>query len=357
MSDNFIAKLLRWFQAHLRYVILFLVIVIGISAILTFPENQQNVMGWIVSITMQMATPLVLTGLGGMFSERGGVVNIGLEGMMLMGAYTGAAVAWFVNDAFLGVLAASAAGALLAAVHGVICVKFKGNHIVSGTGVILFGTGFSTIMLELTWNRKGQGDIVNSTIPDIVISPDTPIIGWMREHPFFGPAFSVISPVVIFMFAITIISWYVLYRTPFGLRLRAAGEDPSTLDSAGASVEWTRVIGVIISGALAGLGGAYLSIGFGSAFAKQMTSGRGFIALAAMIFGNWTPTGVLGAGLFFGFLDGLNYFIQIYFPALLPFSNFIAMLPFVLVVIALGLIRRSIPPKAIAIPYEKEKKG
>ncbi|MFW9769840.1 MAG: ABC transporter permease [Candidatus Thorarchaeota archaeon] len=350
MSKTFISKLLDWFKAHLRYVIILLVILIGVSAILTFPEDQQNVLGWLVSITMQMATPLVLTGLGGMFSERGGVVNIGLEGMMLMGAYTGAAVAWYIGDPFLGVLAACTAGALLAAVHGVICVKFKGDHIVSGTGVILFGTGFSTIMLELTWKQKGQGELVTNTIPDIIIPP-------IQDHPFFGPAFSVISPVVIFMFVITIISWYVLYRTPFGLRLRAAGEDPSTLDSAGASVEWTRMIGVIISGAFAGLGGAYLSIGFGSAFAKQMTSGRGFIALAAMIFGNWTPTGVLGAGLFFGFLDGLNYFIQIYFPSLLPFSNFIAMLPFVLVVVALGLIRRSVPPKAIAVPYEKEKKG
>jgi simple sugar transport system permease protein len=108
---------------------------------------------------------------------------------------------------------------------------------------------------------------------------------------------------------------------------------------------------------LAGLGGAYLSIGFGSAFAKEMTSGRGFIALAAMIFGNWNPIGVLGAGLFFGFLVGLNYFIQIYFQALLPFANFIAMLPFVLVVVALGLIRRSIPPKDVGNPYEKEKRG
>jgi ABC-type uncharacterized transport system permease subunit len=205
-------------------------------------------------------------------------------------------------------------------------------------------------MLQLVWNRQGQGELIKDTIPDIVIAP-------LQGHPFLGPAFSVISPVVVFLFVITAISWYVLFRTPFGLRLRAAGEDPSTLDSAGASVEWTRFIGVVISGCLAGLGGAYLSIGFGSAFAKEMTSGRGFIALAAMIFGNWTPVGILGAGLFFGFLDGLNYFIQIYFPVLLPFSNFIAMLPFVLVVVALGLIRKSVPPKADGIPYEKEKRG
>ena len=333
-----------------RYLAGLVAVVIGITAILSMPPTQQDIAGWILSITMQMATPLVLAGLGGMFSERGGVVNIGLEGMMIMGAFTGAAVAWYIGDWFLGVISACVAGGLLAAVHAVVCVKYKGNHIVSGTGVILFGSGFTTIMLELVWNQKGQGEIITNTIPDIVIPQ-------IQDVPFFGPAFSVISPVVIFMFVITAISWYVLYRTPFGLRLRAAGEDPSTLDSAGASVEWTRIIGVIISGCLAGLGGAFLSIGFGSAFAKDMTSGRGFIALAAMIFGNWTPFGVLGAGLFFGFLISLNYFIQIYFPALLPFANFIAMLPFVLVVIALALIRKSVPPKAIAIPYEKEKKG
>jgi simple sugar transport system permease protein len=333
-----------------RYIGVLAAVAIGIVAILNLPEQQQNIAGWLVSTTMQMATPLVLTGIGGMFSERGGVVNIGLEGMMLMGAFTGAAVTYFVRNPWWGILGAMAAGGLLAAVHAVICVKYKGDHIVSGTGVILFGTGFSTLMLQIVWQRQGQGELIRDTIPDIVIEP-------IRDHAFFGPAFSVISPVVIFMFILTAVSWYILYRTPFGLRLRAAGEDPSTLDSAGASVEWTRVIGVIISGCLAGLGGAYLSIGFGSAFAKEMTSGRGFIALAAMIFGNWTPTGVLGAGLFFGFLDGLNYFIQIYFPILLPFANFIAMLPYVLVVVALGLIRRSIPPKAIAVPYEKERKG
>jgi len=333
-----------------RILTLVATIIIGVIGIISMPVQQQQIAGWLVSITMQMATPLVLAGIGGMYSERGGVVNIGLEGIMLMGAFAGAAVTYYFDNPWLGILGSVAAGGLLAAVHGVICVKYKGNHIVSGTGVILFGTGFTTLMLEVVWHQKGRGELITNTIPDIVIPQ-------IQSHPFFGPAFSVISPVVVFMFVLTAISWYILYRTPFGLRLRASGEDPSTLDSAGVSVEWIRVVGVIISGCLAGLGGAYLSIDFGSAFAKEMTDGRGFIALAAMIFGNWTPSGILGAGLLFGFLDGLNYFIQIYFPVLLPFSNFIAMLPFLLVVVALGLIRKSVPPKAIAKPYEKEKKG
>ncbi len=309
-----------------------------------------DLIGWVFAVTLQMATPLVLAGLGGMYSERGGVVNIGLEGMMLMGAFTAAAVTYYTLNPWLGILAAVAAGGGLAAVHAIVCVKFKGNHIVSGTGIILFGAGFTTLMLEVVWHRKGYGETITNTIPDIVIEP-------IQNIPLIGQAFGVISPIVIFMFVATILSWYILFKTPFGLRLRAAGEDPSTLDSAGVSVEWTRAIGVIISGCLAGLGGAYLSIGFGSAFGKNMTDGRGFIALAAMIFGNWSPFGILIAGLFFGFLDGLNYAIQIYFPALLPYANFIAMLPYLLVVVALGVIRRSIPPKGIAIPYEKERKA
>ncbi len=342
-------RLINW-RSQYRTLAVLASIVIGLIAINFMPVEQQGIAGWLVATTLQMSTPLVLAGLGGMYSERGGIVNIGLEGMMLMGAFTGAAVAYFARDPWLGLIGAVMAGGLLAAVHGVICVKYKGNHIVSGTGIILFGTGLSTLLLEVVWHMKGQGEQVTNTVPDMVFPA-------LQDHPFLGPAISVISPVVLFMFVITAVSWFVLFRTPFGLRLRAAGEDPSTLDAAGVNVEWTRFIGVVISGCLAGLGGAYLSIGFGSAFAKEMTSGRGFIALAAMIFGNWTPFGVLGAGLFFGFLTSLNYFIQIYFPALLPFANFIAMLPYVLVVVALGLIRKSVPPKAIAIPYEKEKKG
>jgi len=342
-------RLINW-RSHYRTLAILASLVIGLIAINFMPVDQQKIAGWLVATTLQMATPLVLAGLGGMYSERGGIVNIGLEGMMLMGAFTGAAVAYYAKDPWLGLLGAVMAGGLLAAVHGVVCVKYKGNHIVSGTGIILFGTGLSTLLLELVWHQKGQGEQITNTVPDIVI-PE------LQGHPFLERAFSVISPVVVFMFIITVVSWFVLFRTPFGLRLRAAGEDPSTLDSAGVSVEWTRFIGVVISGCLAGLGGAYLSIGFGSAFAKEMTSGRGFIALAAMIFGNWTPFGVLVSGLFFGFLSSLNYFIQIYFPILLPFANFIAMLPYILVVVALGLIRKSVPPKAIAKPYEKEKKG
>ena len=159
------------------------------------------------------------------------------------------------------------------------------------------------------------------------------------------------------MLVITILCWYVMYKTPFGLRLRAAGEDPSTLDAAGINVETYRIIGVLLSGILAGLGGAYLSVGYENAFAKNMTAGRGFIGLAAMIFGNWTPIGCLLAGLFFGLLEGLEFALQIGLgpEAVVEYLSFIQMLPFLLVIVALAGIRKSVPPKAIGKPYEKEK--
>ncbi|MCF2137654.1 MAG: ABC transporter permease [Candidatus Thorarchaeota archaeon] len=305
--------------------------------------------GWLIKTTLQMATPLVLTALGGMFSERTGVVNIGLEGMMLIGAFSAVAATYFTSDPWIGVLVGVIAGGMLAAIHAIICVKLKGDHIVSGTGVILFAGGFTTLMLDVIWGAKGISDEV-SKLPQVVIPG-------IQDVPLIGTIFGSLSPIVYFMFIATILSWYVLYRTPLGLRIRAAGEDPSTLDAAGVNVEIIRIVGVILSGCLAGLGGAYLSIGFGSRFGKMMTAGRGFIALAALIFGNWSPKGSFLAGTFFGFLEGLQMYIALSFPDLLPFSNFVRMIPYILVVIALAGIRRSVPPKGIAIPYEKERQG
>ncbi len=315
-------------------------------------ERFYDLTGWLLQATLQSATPLILAALGGMYSEKSGIVNIGLEGMMLMGAFTAVAATYFFYDPWIGVLAAVLAGGLLGIVHAIITVKMKGNHIVSGTGIILFAGGFTTLMLEVIWNRKGMSEQVTA-LPNVNIP-------FLRDIPIIGVAFDNLSPIVYFTFVLVIVSWYVLYRTPFGLRLRAAGEDPSTLDAAGISVEKYRFIGVVISGLLAGLSGAYISISFGlPAFGKQMTGGRGFIALAALIFGNWSPFGVLGAGLFFGFLDTLQFFVG-FVPAwawVQGYSQFIQMLPFVLVVLALAGIRKSVPPKAIAVPYEKEVKA
>jgi ABC-type uncharacterized transport system permease subunit len=303
--------------------------------------------GWLIKTTIQSATPLVLAALGGMYSEKSGIVNIGLEGMMLIGAFSAVAATYFSENPWLGLIVAVVAGGALAAVHAVICVKLKGNHIVSGTGVILFAAGFTTLMLDVIWAQRGVSDEV-TRLPQVIIPGIAGI-------PILGDVFGSLEPIVYMMFFAVIISWYVMYKTPFGLRVRASGEDPSALDTAGVNVETIRFIAVIISGCLSGLAGAYLSIGFGSRFGKAMTAGRGFIALAALIFGGWTPIGSFLAGTFFGFLDALQGYISLTIPELLPYNNFIKMLPFILVVIALAGIGRARPPKAVGTPYEKEK--
>ncbi|NWF95766.1 MAG: ABC transporter permease, partial [Candidatus Thorarchaeota archaeon] len=225
-----------------------------------------SVIGWLLGATLQMSTPLVLTALGGMFSERSGVVNIGLEGMMLIGAFTSVAIAYTVGNPWLGLLGAVVGGGLLAAIHAIVSVSFKGNQIVSGAGIILIGSGISTIGTIMVWGNPGYSAPLSSDkqIPNVEI----PII---QDIPIIGPAFGSQSPVVYLMFVIVILSWYVLYRTPFGLRVRAAGEDPSTLDAAGVNVDRTRILSVVISGCLAGLGGAYLSLGYTKAFGQGMT--------------------------------------------------------------------------------------
>jgi simple sugar transport system permease protein len=306
------------------------------------------ILGWLIKATLQMGTPLVLTALGGMFSERSGVVNIGLEGMMLTGAFTGAVASHYSGNPWLGILVGIIGGAALGLLHAIICVKFKGNQIVSGTGLILIGFGLSTLGLQVVWGRKGRSD----EVPGI-----TPVeLPFIRDIPGIGTAIGNLSPIIYLMFVIVVISWYVLYKTPFGLRIRASGEDPSTLDTAGVDVEWVRIVAVVISGCLAGLAGAYLSLGFENAFAKNMTSGRGFIALAAMIFGNWTPIGCFLAGMFFGFLDGLQYALQITLgvEVVSQYLSFIQMVPYVLVIVALAGIRKAVPPAAVGEPYEKE---
>lgn len=304
---------------------------------------------WLIKTTLQFSTPLVLTALGGMYSERSGIVNIGLEGMMLIGAFGAVAATYFTENPWFGLLFAVFSGGALAAVHAIITVKLKGDHIVSGTGVILFGMGFTTLMLEVLWGQRGVSE-------EVIPIPQVEIPG-LEGIPLIGDIFGQLSPIVYMMFLAVILSWLIMYKTPFGLRLRAAGEDPSTLDAAGVNVETIRIVAVILSGVLAGLGGAYLSIGYGTRFGKGMTSGRGFIALAALIFGGWSPIGSFLAGTFFGFLEALQSFISLTIPELLPYNNFIQMIPFILVVIALAGVGRSRPPKAVGVPYEKEKRS
>ncbi len=306
---------------------------------------------YLLKMALLMSTPLVLAAIGGMFSEKSGVVNIGLEGMMLMGAFMAVIGSYLTGNPWVGVLFAVISGGALATVHAMVCVRLRGNQIVSGTGIILLASGTTVVGLTAIWGPRGVSDQVASLQP--VTLP------FLSGVPILGDVFGSLSPLVYIMFIVVIVSHYVVYHTPFGLRLRAAGEDPSTLSAAGVNVETIRIIGVVMSGCLAGLGGAFLSISYNNFFGKNMTSGRGFIALAALIFGNWTPIGCLLSGLLFGLLIGLQ-FVIVSIPQLSwlqSYQNFVQMTPYILVILALAGIRRSIPPKAIGVPYERESRA
>ncbi|MDX6272440.1 MAG: ral nucleoside transport system permease protein, partial [Acidobacteriota bacterium] len=214
--------------------------------------------------TIRTATPLLLAALGGLYSERAGVINIALEGLMLAGAFTAAAVTHYVGSPWVGLVAGIGAGVAVAAIHAVACIRFNADQVVSGTAINILMTGVPAML-------SGALFLSSGSTPQI---PKDNLIPW--------------TPVVLALLLV-FVTWYVLYRTPFGLRLRAVGENPEAADAAGVNVNRIRYSGVLLSGALAAIGGAYLSIGQSSLFTRNMTSGRGFIALAALILGKWRP--------------------------------------------------------------------
>jgi len=284
--------------------------------------------------TIRSSTPLILAALGGMFSERSGVINIALEGMMLAGAFTAAAVTYAVGNPFVGLLAGMGAGALIAAIHAVACIQYRADQVVTGTAINILMIGIPGFLSGAFFLSSGS----TPQIPQEQLVPNSPI--WIA-------------------FALVPLAWYVLYKTPFGLRLRSVGENPEAADAAGVPVAKMRYAGVLLSGLLAGLGGAYLSIGQSSLFTRNMTSGRGFIALAALIFGKWRPVQTMLACLLFGFTEAVTN--QMQGVVKLPSGEdvpiqFIHMIPYVLTIVVLaGFIGSSRPPKALGIPYEKER--
>lgn len=284
--------------------------------------------------TIRLSTPLILAALGGLYSERSGVINIALEGMMLAGAFTAAAVTYAAGNPFVGLLAGMGAGLLIAAIHAVACIRYRADQVVTGTAINILMIGMPPFL-------SGAFFLSSGSTPQIAKAQ---LIPW--------------TPIVI-AFALVPITWYVLYKTPFGLRLRSVGENPEAADAAGVRVAKMRYAGVLLSGVLAGIGGAYLSIGQSSLFTRNMTSGRGFIALAALIFGKWRPVQTMLACLLFGFTEAIT--IQMQGVVKLPSGEdipiqFIQMVPYVLTIIVLaGFIGSSRPPKALGIPYEKER--
>jgi ABC-type uncharacterized transport system permease subunit len=292
---------------------------------------------------LRMATPLVFTSIGGIFSERAGIVNIALEGMMLTGAFSGVLATFATGNPWLGVIASVLAGGLLGYLHALLTVKFAGNQIVSGTGINLLALGGTGYLCQAIWGSRGASQSVQSLG---AIS-----IPLLKDIPFLGEIIGNQTPLVYISVLVVILSYILLFKTPMGLRIRAVGEHPAAADTTGVDVYKTKYLCVVLSGMLAGLGGAFLSLGHLSLFVNGMTGGRGFIALAAMILGGWTPIGALGASLLFGFADALQMRLQSV--ALLP-SQIILTLPYILTIVVLAVFARKRAPPSDYKPYIKE---
>jgi simple sugar transport system permease protein len=302
--------------------------------------------------TIRAATPLILAALGGIFSERSGVVNIALEGIMLCGAFFAMMVSYFANQfglpplasAVLGMVGAMVFGLLISLIHAVVSIRFRANQVVSGVAINILALGLTGFLLQRIFNTSGN----SPSVPNL---PAAPIPG-LASIPILGPIFFNQPPIVYLALLAVPLAAFVLFRLPLGLRIRAVGEHPKAADTVGVDVFKLRYLGVGLSGVLAGLGGAYLSIGQLNIFTEGMTNGRGFIALAAVIFGKWNPWGALGACLLFGLADAVQISLQnagVNIP-----SDFLLMLPYVLTLVALtGFIGRSNPPAAAGVPYAK----
>ena len=281
---------------------------------------------------LRLATPLLLAALGGLFSERSGVINIALEGLMLAGAFTAASVTWYAGSPLVGLVAAVLAGAAIAGVHAVACIRYRADQVVSGTAINILLTGVPALLSGAFFLSSGS----TPQVPKENLMPYTPMV-----------IAGLLVP----------LSYYVLYYTPFGLRLRAVGENPEAADAAGVSVNLMRYAAVLISGALAGIGGAYLSIGQSSLFTRNMSAGRGFIALAALIFGKWRPVQTMLACLLFGFTEAVAIQLQgVRFGGEEIPNQFIQIIPYVLTIVVLaGFIGTSRAPRALGVPYQKER--
>jgi simple sugar transport system permease protein len=303
-----------------------------------------NLVG-MLNTTLSRSVPITLGALSGILCERSGVVNIAIEGMMLTGAMLSALVGSLTQNAWIGLLAAIIAGALLALVHAVLSIKYKTNQIVSGTVINIFATGVTSYI-------SAKFLQVNQALNNPPTFGGTPI-PLLSEIPILGPVLFSNSIFVYVMFILLVILNIALFQTRWGLRLRAVGEHPKAADTLGIDVFKTRYMAVVLGGMVAGFAGGYFTLGSAGRFDEVMTAGRGFIGLAAMIFGNWNPFGAFGAGLLFGFADALASRLAILGIAI-P-SQFLLMAPYIATMIVLaGVIGRARPPAADGVPYEKE---
>lgn len=315
-----------------------------------------DVLYFIIPSAIFYAAPLIFTAIGGVFSERSGVINIGLEGLMVMGAFVGIVFNLMFVDTFgamtpwVSILAAMVVSAIFSLMHAVAAVSFRADQTISGVAINMLGVAIALFSVKMIYG-KGQTDYIQERFIrfDIPFLRDIPVLGPM----FFRDVYST----SILAIGVAIFAWFIIYKTPFGLRLRAVGEHPMAADTMGVNVTKMRYIAVVLSGALAGIGGAVYSQSISGEFSHTTINGQGFMALAAMIFGKWHPLGALGAALFFGFAQALSIVGgQIPYISQVP-SYFLHILPYVLTILAVaGFIGKAHAPKASGIPYIKGKR-
>jgi ABC-type uncharacterized transport system permease subunit len=294
-----------------------------------------------MAATLRVATPLVLCAMGGLFSEKSGIIDVGLEGKMLMAAFFAAATSAVTGSAWAGVAAAIISAEVMALLHGFACITHRGNQVVSGVAINIIAAGLTVVWGTAWFNRGGQ---------------TPPLVGDQRLLPLLLPNAG--DNILVYAALLSVpLTWWIVERTRFGLRLRAVGEMPLAVDAAGISVPWLRYRAVLLCGLFAGLAGAYLSIAQSAGFSRDMTAGQGFIALAAIIFGKWRPFPAFGACLIFGLLDAIAIRLQgVRVPGVgeVP-VQLIQALPYLLTVFLLaGFIGRAIAPRAAGVPYQKE---
>jgi ABC-type uncharacterized transport system permease subunit len=321
-------------------------IVLGVLATNSSQTHLHIVVSWgaLIASTLVWATPLTFAAIGGMFSERSGVVNVGLEGMMLAGAFFGVLGADKFNSWAMGILTAAIAGACFALLHAFFAIHLRADQIVGGIAINFLALGVTGYFFIQIYGDNGSP----GNLPRI---PNVNIPG-LKHVTFFGDAIGQLNLMTWLSFVLLIVAYVVMFRTPVGLRIRAVGEHPRAAETVGINVYLTRYLSVVLSGILSALGGAYLAVGFVGSFNENMTAGRGFIALAALIFGNWRPFGAFAAALLFGASTALSFRLAIYSDSA---SVLFQALPYVLTLIAVaGVIGRPIPPASVGRPYSKQ---
>jgi len=313
-----------------------------------------------IDATLRVATPLILCAMAGLFSERSGIIDISLEGKMLMSAFAAASMAALTGSPLLGLAGGILVSVVLSLIHGFACITHKGNQVISGLAINILASGLTVTLGIALFAQGGQTPFLNKSerFTDIVLpfaeqAEHVPVLGTIYKEIISGH--NLLVWVALFS---VIFTGYVVFRTAFGLRLRAVGEKPEAVDSAGVSVSGLRFQAVIIAGVLCGIAGTYLSTAHGAGFIREMAAGKGYIALAALIFGKWRPVPALLACLMFGFMDALAARLQgVEIPVIGHIStDLILVLPYLLTVILLaGFIGKAPPPRSIGVPYVKER--